>query len=102
MLSKVAMSLAVAGMALVPLLWGAPAHAQANRTWVSGVGDDVAPLRRAERKHGLVQRRAGSGERANILRLHTFDDPLAKEVVLPRTRFDRLPPLVRDLRCGLE
>src|SRR5260221_7952218 len=28
---------------LCPLLASAPAHAQANRTWVSGVGDDANP-----------------------------------------------------------
>ena len=31
---------------LVPLLAAAPAHAQATRTWVSGVGDDVNPCSR--------------------------------------------------------
>src|SRR4030088_1526431 len=31
---------------LVPLFASAPAHAQATRTWVSGVGDDVNPCSR--------------------------------------------------------
>src|ERR1700716_2756523 len=31
---------------LMPLLASAPAQAQATRTWVSGVGDDVNPCRR--------------------------------------------------------
>src|ERR1700716_3097716 len=31
---------------LVPFFAAAPAHAQANRTWVSGVGDDANPCSR--------------------------------------------------------
>jgi hypothetical protein len=31
---------------LIPLLSSAPAHAQATRTWISGVGDDVNPCSR--------------------------------------------------------
>jgi len=65
MLSKVAMSLAVAGMALVPLLWGAPAHAQANRTWVSGVGDDANPCSRTapcKTFAGSISKTAKGGE----------------------------------------
>src|SRR2546425_6215321 len=39
---KVALSLAIVGLAL-PLLAAAPAQAQATRTWVSGTGDDLSP-----------------------------------------------------------
>src|SRR6266571_1549667 len=45
-MKKLVLSLAIAGTALVPLLCSAPAHAQASRTWVSGVGDDVNPCSR--------------------------------------------------------
>jgi hypothetical protein len=38
--------LAIAFGLLVPLLASAPAHAQATRTWVSGVGDDSQPCSR--------------------------------------------------------
>ena len=35
------------GLALASLLWATPAHAQATRTWVSGVGDDINPCSRS-------------------------------------------------------
>jgi hypothetical protein len=38
--------LALAILFLAPVLASAPAHAQATRTWVSGVGDDVNPCSR--------------------------------------------------------
>src|SRR5436309_8159280 len=38
--------LAVAGTTLALLALSAPAHAQATRTWVSGVGDDLNPCSR--------------------------------------------------------
>lgn len=37
---------AIAGSALVLLMQASPAHAQATRTWVSGVGDDANPCSR--------------------------------------------------------
>jgi hypothetical protein len=43
---KIALSVAALGLAFTPLLFAAPAHAQATRTWVSGVGDDVNPCSR--------------------------------------------------------
>jgi hypothetical protein len=46
MTKRFALSLAIAGLALTPMLYAAPAHAQASRTWVSGVGDDVNPCSR--------------------------------------------------------
>jgi hypothetical protein len=39
---KISALLTVLGC-LVALLYAAPAHAQASRTWVSGVGDDANP-----------------------------------------------------------
>ena len=44
-LMKLATMLAVTGAICVPML-ATPAHAQATRTWVSGVGDDVNPCSR--------------------------------------------------------
>ena len=38
--------LALAATSLVALLQATPAHAQASRTWVSGVGDDANPCSR--------------------------------------------------------
>ena len=43
---KVALALAILGTTLVTALYTAPAHAQATRTWVSGVGDDANPCSR--------------------------------------------------------
>jgi parallel beta helix pectate lyase-like protein len=43
---KTTLSLAMLGTMLVPLLYAAPAQAQATRTWVSGVGDDANPCSR--------------------------------------------------------
>src|SRR2546423_7355935 len=40
------LKLAIASAILVPALATAPAYAQATRTWVSGVGDDVNPCSR--------------------------------------------------------
>jgi hypothetical protein len=43
---KFTLALAILGTTLVPALYTAPAHAQATRTWVSGVGDDANPCSR--------------------------------------------------------
>jgi hypothetical protein len=43
---KIALALAILGTTLVSALYTAPAHAQATRTWVSGVGDDANPCSR--------------------------------------------------------
>src|ERR1700739_3071065 len=43
---KFTLALAILGTTLVPALYTAPAHAQATRTWVSGVGDDANPCTR--------------------------------------------------------
>jgi hypothetical protein len=43
---KIAVFIAVLGTILLPMLCTVPAHAQATRTWVSGVGDDANPCSR--------------------------------------------------------
>src|ERR1700729_2104811 len=50
---------------LVPFLAGAPAHAQATRTWVSGVGDDANPCSRTapcKTFAGAISKTSASGE----------------------------------------
>jgi hypothetical protein len=50
---------------LMPLLASAPAHAQATRTWVSGVGDDVNPCSRTapcKTFAGAISKTATGGE----------------------------------------
>ena len=42
---RIALLAIIAGF-FFPLLASAPAHAQATRTWVSGVGDDANPCSR--------------------------------------------------------
>ena len=42
-MKTIARLLAVLGTIQLPLLYTVPAHAQASRTWVSGVGDDADP-----------------------------------------------------------
>src|SRR4051812_38987431 len=57
--------LAIAAGFLVPLLASAPAHAQATRTWVSGVGDDVNPCSRTapcKTFAGAISKTATAGE----------------------------------------
>src|SRR5947199_4194418 len=58
-------SLAIAAGCLVPLLASAPAHAQATRTWVSGVGDDANPCSRTapcKTYAGAISKTAANGE----------------------------------------
>jgi hypothetical protein len=50
---------------LVPLLASAPAHAQATRTWISGVGDDANPCSRTapcKTFAGAISKTAAAGE----------------------------------------
>jgi hypothetical protein len=50
---------------LTPMLASAPAHAQATRTWVSGVGDDVNPCSRTapcKTLAGAISKTASPGE----------------------------------------
>jgi hypothetical protein len=62
---KIALSVAALGLAFTPLLFAAPAHAQATRTWVSGVGDDANPCSRTapcKTYAGAISKTAGGGE----------------------------------------
>lgn len=62
---KIALSIAVLGTTLLPMLYAAPAHAQATRTWVSGVGDDVNPCSRTapcKTWAGAISKTAVNGE----------------------------------------
>src|SRR5262252_7538869 len=57
--------LAFLGLALILCLPTAPAHAQATRTWVSGVGDDANPCSRTapcKTWAGAISKTAPSGE----------------------------------------
>jgi hypothetical protein len=45
-MKKITLAATLLGTILVPLLQSTPANAQATRTWVSGVGDDVNPCSR--------------------------------------------------------
>jgi hypothetical protein len=57
--------LALAAGCLTPLLASAPASAQATRTWVSGVGDDVNPCSRTapcKTFAGAISKTAAGGE----------------------------------------
>jgi len=57
--------LAVAIGLLLPALASAPAHAQATRTWVSGVGDDANPCSRTapcKTFAGAISKTAAAGE----------------------------------------
>src|SRR5215218_363048 len=62
-------SFAIGLALLAPLLAAAPAHAQATRTWVSGVGDDANPCSRTapcKTFAGAISKTAASGE-INVL-----------------------------------
>jgi hypothetical protein len=62
---KIALSIAAFGLAFAPLLFAAPAHAQATRTWVSGVGDDANPCSRTapcKTYAGAISKTAVNGE----------------------------------------
>jgi hypothetical protein len=57
--------LAIIAGCFVPLLASAPAHAQATRTWVSGVGDDANPCSRTapcKTFAGAISKTAAGGE----------------------------------------
>src|SRR4029453_9246958 len=58
-------SLTLVATSLACLLQGAPAHAQAFRTWVSGVGDDANPCSRTapcKTFAGAISKTALNGE----------------------------------------
>jgi hypothetical protein len=64
-LMKKALIVAVLGLAAGVGLYSAPAHAQATRTWVSGVGDDVNPCSRTapcKTFAGAISKTAAGGE----------------------------------------
>ena len=61
---KIVFLTAIAGL-LLPLVFSAPAQAQATRTWVSGVGDDANPCSRTapcKTFAGAISKTAASGE----------------------------------------
>ena len=62
---RISLSLTLAATLLVLVLQAAPTHAQATRTWVSGVGDDANPcVRTAPCKTfaGAISKTAAGGE----------------------------------------
>src|SRR5437667_8106981 len=62
---RISMLLTLVGAVCVPMLATAPAHAQATRTWVSGVGDDVNPCSRTapcKTFAGAISKTAAFGE----------------------------------------
>jgi len=64
-LKSLIVSLTVVGAMAMPLLYAAPAQAQATRTWVSGVGDDVNPCSRTapcKTWAGAISKTANGGE----------------------------------------
>jgi len=64
-LNSLIMSLTVVGAMTMPLLYAASAQAQATRTWVSGVGDDVNPCSRTapcKTFAGAISKTAPGGE----------------------------------------
>src|ERR1700752_2558578 len=61
---RIALLAAAVGL-LLPFLASAPAHAQATRTWVSGVGDDANPCSRTapcKTFPGAISKTAPGGE----------------------------------------
>jgi hypothetical protein len=66
---KIAIALAILGTTLVSALYTAPAHAQATRTWVSGVGDDANPCSRTapcKTWAGAIAKTTAGGEIDNL------------------------------------
>jgi len=64
-LKSLILSLTVVGAMALPLLYTAPAQAQASRTWVSGVGDDANPCSRTapcKTFAGAISKTANGGE----------------------------------------
>jgi hypothetical protein len=64
MMRRIALLALIAGL-FAPILASAPAHAQATRTWVSGVGDDVNPCSRTapcKTFAGAISKTATAGE----------------------------------------
>src|SRR3981189_3235913 len=64
-MTKVALLSTIFGSILVAMMQIAPAQAQATRTWVSGVGDDVNPCSRTapcKTFAGAISKTATGGE----------------------------------------
>src|SRR6202163_404687 len=64
-MKKIALPITILGGILVAMLQTAPAQAQATRTWVSGVGDDVNPCSRTapcKTFAGAISKTAAQGE----------------------------------------
>src|SRR3984957_16848050 len=64
-MKKIAVLIAALGTTLLPVLYTVPAHAQATRTWVSGVGDDANPCSRTApcmTFAGAITKTAAGGE----------------------------------------
>jgi hypothetical protein len=64
-LKSFVLSLVALGAMVTPLLYAAPAQAQATRTWVSGVGDDANPCSRTapcKTFAGAISKTAPGGE----------------------------------------
>src|ERR1700742_1432824 len=64
-MTRVALPTTILGGVLFALLQAAPAQAQATRTWVSGVGDDVNPCSRTapcKTFAGAISKTAAGGE----------------------------------------
>jgi hypothetical protein len=64
-MKKIGFLIATLGTVVAPLLAAAPAHAQATRTWVSGVGDDANPCSRTapcKTWPGAISKTAAGGE----------------------------------------
>src|SRR5215475_2110237 len=64
-LNSLILPLTVVGAMAMPLLYAAPAQAQATRTWVSGVGDDANPCSRTapcKTWAGAITKTAAGGE----------------------------------------
>jgi hypothetical protein len=62
---KLVLWIAILGTTLLPVLYSAPAQAQATRTWVSGVGDDANPCSRTapcKTFAGAISKTAPGGE----------------------------------------
>jgi hypothetical protein len=64
-MKKITHLIAVAGGSLVAMVYAAPAHAQATRTWVSGTGADANPCSRSspcQTFSGALSKTAAGGE----------------------------------------
>jgi hypothetical protein len=62
---KFTLTMSLFGTMLALCFWSGPAHAQATRTWVSGVGDDANPCSRTapcKTFAGAISKTAANGE----------------------------------------